>query len=114
MGLTVEDLERGLAGGRARDGMPTTDEQLAERSLDPGVVVHHQDAAHAQSMWAGRRMAKTAPGPPCGSSSSRPPWRFTMFAATQRPRPVPRGFVVTNGSNSRSRIELGTPGPESH
>src|SRR6201999_2946785 len=47
----------------------------------------------------------------CDSHSMIPPWSPTIFATNARPRPVPVGLVVTNGSNRWGIRSCGTPGP---
>src|SRR5207247_752541 len=91
-------------GPRARPGR-------SDHRRDPGVVVDDEDArAHAA---AGRRSVKRAPPPVRSPTSIRPPCASTIWRATARPRPVPRGRVVKKGSKMRARSSGGTPGPES-
>ena len=45
------------------------------------------------------------------SSSMMPPWSLMILATSARPRPVPYGLVVTNGSNRCSFRCSGTPEP---
>src|ERR1043166_5477959 len=40
-----------------------------------------------------------------------PPWSPTILATNARPRPLPVGLVVTNGSNKCGIRSSGTPGP---
>ena len=47
----------------------------------------------------------------CDSHSIMPPWSPTIFATKARPRPLPVGFVVTNGSKRCGKRSSGTPGP---
>ena len=42
-----------------------------------------------------------------------PPWRSTTRRTTARPRPLPPGRAVTNGSNRRPATARGIPGPSS-
>src|SRR5207247_2534496 len=75
------------------------------------LVVDDEDArGHAA---AGRRSVKRAPPPVRSPTSIRPPCASTIWRATARPRPVPRGRVVKKGSKMRARSSGGTPGPES-
>ena len=41
----------------------------------------------------------------------RPPWASAACLATARPRPIPSGLPVTNGSNRVRAISAGGPGP---
>src|SRR5208337_2381197 len=45
------------------------------------------------------------------SSHNRPPWALMISRLRERPSPMPRRLVVSNGSNRRSRISGATPGP---
>ncbi|MDQ3367437.1 MAG: hypothetical protein M3680_18600 [Myxococcota bacterium] len=50
-----------------------------------------------------------------GSTITAPPWCRTTPQTIDRPRPVPLpwGFVVKNGSNTRSCVASSMPGPVS-
>ena len=53
----------------------------------------------------------TVPRPTADSIESSPPCACATACEMARPRPVPRGLVVKNGSKSRGRTSRGTPGP---
>src|SRR5690606_35263787 len=64
---------------------------------------------------SGSRTVKVVPVDPVVNDTV-PPWRFSTIRRTlssPRPLPSPGGLVVTNGSNSRSRMPAGMPGPSS-
>ena len=68
----------------------------------------------SRALVAGR-LEVVAVVPPPGRSSCRkvPPRLRTTRWQTARPRPVPSGRPVTNGSYSRRRTTSGSPGPRS-
>src|SRR6185437_3097752 len=99
-------------------------QRLIEHRTDRRVVVGNQ--------YASRRHLRPSQVPPPGSASSPvnlgistrkivrldcdshsmiPPWSPTIFATKARPRPLPVGLVVTQGSNRCGMRSSGTPGP---
>ena len=117
-GLGREELERRV-GGFDESRVPrhfAGAERTVERSEHERLVVdeqHARSAHHAPpSAATGRPIVKTVPLPTSVSKSSEPWWRSTIVArAIDRPWPVPCpiGFVVKNGSNTRSLTSTGMP-----
>src|SRR5215470_5922934 len=95
-------------------------EYAFHRSNDPGLVVDDQNArgSHAYCSWGaasatGKATSIRVPEPGL-LFTSMVPWTSQMMERQiDRPRPLPCGFVVKNGSSTRGRCCAGMPHPES-
>src|SRR5688572_6869487 len=78
-----------------------------ERIPHGRIVVHHVDgqvvSAHGRKRWN----SVCSRGP----VSSDPPCASAMARLTDSPRPIPMALPETKGSNRRSRVAAGIPGP---
>src|SRR5207237_8574613 len=101
----------GGAGRGAARGLLALVPGAAERRGDDAchalLVVDDDDAglhaAIAESRAGGSRTVSRAPPPGRSPASMRPPCASTTWRATARPRPMPRGRGVKNGSKARAR-----------
>ena len=60
----------------------------------------------------GRSIRKTVPSADVFSTTTSPPWSWTIFCTTVSPSPVPFSLPwLTNGSNSCPRMNSGIPRP---
>src|SRR5437660_5025103 len=71
------------------------------------IVVDDQDGRHGSSI------SKTVPEGVEETRRASPPWARAISRAIASPSPVPSARAVANGSNNRSRMSAGTPGPVS-
>src|SRR4029079_3558445 len=99
-------------------------ERLIEDGPDRGVVVGYQYASRGHVFPLQVAPPGSASLPvnlgistrkivlrACDSHSMIPPWSPTILATSARPRPLPDGLVVTNGSTRCGNRSSGTPGP---
>ena len=94
------------AGGDGTRGVAEIGNGLGQPFAQRGIVIDDQDFDHGTSI------SKCAPWL-VDTSRASPPWARAMSRTTASPRPVPSPRPVTKGSNRRSRISGGTPGPVS-
>src|SRR5205814_2316138 len=96
----LEGGERRLAAGARLALVAGAAQRRGDHLRHALLVVDDEDArGHAA---AGRRSVKRAPPPVRSPTSIRPPCASTIWRATARPRPVPRGRVVKKGSKMRA------------
>src|SRR4030095_3738798 len=95
-------------------------EHAVDRANDSGFVVDDQNVcgSHAYCSCAavcatGNTISICVPAPGLLRTTMLPSTSQTMERQIERPRPLPPGFVVKNGSSTRARCCGAMPYPES-
>src|SRR5262249_54735912 len=114
----VQIVSQKFLGRRERaDEPPGAPKQSLERAEHRRVVVDDKDGRrgrHASAPFhAGRVKENVAPRSALLTPERCPPCAATIDWQMTSPRPRPCGFVVKNGSNTRSLPSAGRPGPRS-
>src|SRR5271166_5434367 len=108
------DGERLVAAGREVHLVATASQVDVHRPQQRGLVVDHQNSAHASARW--RLKTRVAPPPAVSSTVNSPPIASVKPFATARPRPIPLGRPPApsprrwKGTKTRSRRFGGMPG----
>src|SRR3954469_23504331 len=104
--MRAEMIQRFMAGRRHLRLVAQVANRLGEPIPHSSIIVDNQDDCHGNSISnvAPSEVETRRASPPCARAISR-----TMAS----PSPVPSARPVTKGSNSRSAMAAGTPGPVS-